>query len=67
MRVTRKMVESYIERFNAHVTDEKRVTLKQQNGSYFIETAEGGVVYTGLTLRESYMCVRGMLHAIGQL
>jgi hypothetical protein len=61
------MVESYIERFNAYVTDEKTVTLKQQNGSYLIETSDGGAVYTGLTLRESYMCVRGMLHAIGKL
>ena len=67
MRVTKAMVNSYIDRFNNHVTDEKKVTLNQQNGSYLIETDNGGAVYTGLTLRESYMCVRGMLHAIGQL
>ncbi len=61
------MVQSYIERFNVHVTDDKRVELKQWNGSYLIVTSDGGAVYTGLTLREAYMCIRGMLYAIGRL
>lgn len=68
MRVTKKMVESYIERFNRNVDDSMKVRLAPRYGYYNIETLNGcEEVYTGMNAREAYMCVRGMLHAIGKL
>lgn len=68
MRVTKAMVQSYIERFNCYVDEPKRVRLVQRYGYYTIETVDSHEeVYTGMTARESYMCVRGMLYAIGRL
>ena len=67
MRVTRALVLSYMDRFNAHVSPDKRVKLKQWSGYYIILTANNKEVYTGLTIREAYTCIRGMLYAIGQL
>lgn len=67
MRVTRAMVRGYIDCFNKNVSEDKRVKLREWSGSYHIVTLDGGEVYTGMTIREAYMCVRGMLHAIGKL
>lgn len=68
MRVTKKMIESYIERFNRNVDESLKVRLVPKYGYYGIETVNGAEeVYTGLSAREAYMCIRGMLHAIGKL
>jgi hypothetical protein len=68
MRVSKELINAYVERFNRHVDEPKRVRLAQRYGYYTIETVDGHEdVYTGMTAREAYMCVRGMLYAIGRL
>jgi hypothetical protein len=68
MRVTKGMVQFYIERFNRHVGEPLKVRLAQRYGYYAIETLDAHKdIYTGMTIREAYTCIRGMLHAIGQL
>lgn len=68
MRVTKQLVLAYVERFNRHVEECKRVRLAPRYGYYALETVNGeNEVYTGMTAREAYMCIRGMLYAIRQL